>query len=167
MAAVNNLSAAGGNTTILLEDGPLREVTESDPRRTHVVAVSAKSKISLKGNLTHLINYLERNPEVSLANLSYSTTARRYHHNHRIAIAASSVPQVLKQLRSALDAVDTHKPIPNTGAPSGAFSFMGHGASHKSSNYELFHQAPSFRSHVRHPDAYRPGSGLSIFHPSH
>ncbi|KAF7162464.1 hypothetical protein CNMCM5623_007755 [Aspergillus felis] len=165
MATVNNFSAAGGNTTILLEDGPLREVTESDPRRTHVVAVSAKSKISLKGNLTRLIDYLERNPEVSLANLSYTTTARRYHHNHRVAIAASSVPQVLKQLRSALDTVDTHKPIPNTGAPSVAFSFTGQGASYKSSNYELFHQAPSFRAHILHLDAIAQGQGFPSFIP--
>jgi monodictyphenone polyketide synthase len=165
MAAVNNFSAAGGNTTILLEDGPLREVTESDPRRTHVVAVSAKSKISLKGNLTRLVNYLERNPEVSMANLSYSTTARRYHHNHRVAIAVSSVPQVLKQLRLTLDAVETHKPIPNTGALSVAFSFTGQGASYKSSNYELFHQAPSFRAHILHLDAIAQSQGFPSFIP--
>lgn len=164
MAAVNNFSAAGGNTTILLEDGPIREVTEADPRSTHVVAISAKSKISLKGNLERMIAYLEQNPDLSLADLSYSTTARRYHHNHRVSFAASGVPQVLKQLKSALDSAETHKPIKGTGAPSVAFSFTGQGASYKSSNYELF-SSPVFRSHIQHLDTIAQGQGFPSFLP--
>nr|UWK20204.1 polyketide synthase (PKS) [Trichoderma oligosporum] len=166
MAAVNNFSAAGGNTTILLEDGPMREeVLDVDPRPTQVVAVSAKSKISLRANLGRMIDYLEQNSDVSLADLSYSTTARRYHHNRRVAIAASSIPQALKRLKTTLDSVDSREPIPNGGASSVAFSFTGQGASYSSSNYELFHQSPSFRSQILHLDAIAQGQGFPSFVP--
>ncbi|KAI0595125.1 putative polyketide synthase [Biscogniauxia sp. FL1348] len=166
IAVINNFSAAGGNTAIALEEGPVREITEVDPRSTHVVTVSAKSKVSLKGNIERLIEYLDQNPEVSMADLSYTTTARRYHHNHRVAIPASDVGQVKKQLLSALSNADSHKPIPSTGAPPIAFAFTGQGASYKSFNLELFHQSPYFRSQIMHLDALAQGQGFPSFIPA-
>lgn len=166
IAVVNNFSAAGGNTSLVVEEGPVRAVTGTDPRPTHVVAVSAKSKVSLKGNIERLINYLDKNPDVSLADLSYSTTARRYHHNHRVAIAASDIAQVKKQLMSALSNTDSHKPIPSTGPPSVAFAFTGQGASHKSFNLGLFHHSPYFRSQIMHLDALAQGQGFPSILPA-
>ena len=165
IAIVNNFSAAGGNTSLVLEEGPVREAPEIDPRPTHVVALSAKSKISLKGNIERLLAYLDKNPNVSLAHLSYSTTARRYHHNYRVAIAASDVSEVEKQLASALDSVDSHKPIPSSG-PSVAFAFTGQGASYGSSNFELYHHSPYFRSQVLHLDTLAQGQGFPSFVPA-
>lgn len=165
-AAVNNFSAAGGNTSILLEDAPERQdAAKPDPRSTHVVAVSAKSKVSLRGNIERILAYLEGSPEVSLAHLSYTTTARRYHHNHRVAIAASSISQVRKQLNTALGSVETHKPIPSTGAPPVAFAFTGQGAMYKSSNFALFHYSPYFRSQILHLDTIAQGQGFPSFVP--
>ena len=163
IAVVNNFSAAGGNTSLVVEEGPERDVTETDPRSTHVVSLSAKSKVSLKGNIERLLAYLDNNPHVSLANLSYSTTARRYHHNHRVAIAASDMTQVKKQLTSALGSVDTHKPIPTTGPPPVAFAFTGQGASYKSSDLDLFHRSSHFRSQILHLDALAQGQGFPSF----
>ena len=41
---INNFSAAGGNTGLLLEDAPRLKAAVPDPRGTHVIAVTAKSK---------------------------------------------------------------------------------------------------------------------------
>jgi len=74
LAVVNNFSAAGGNTTILLEEGPTRpDPILQDSRASQVLVVSAKSRTSLTGNIELLISYLRSNPDVSLANLSYTT----------------------------------------------------------------------------------------------
>ena len=166
MAVVNNFSAAGGNTTVVIEEAPVREVIDTDPRSTHVVAVSAKSKISLKGNIERLLAYLDKTPHVSLADLSYSSMARRYHHNHRVAIAASGVTQVETQLVSALRSVDSHKPIPSTGPPPVAFAFTGQGASYKSSNLNILHHSPYFRSQILHLDALAQLQGFPSFVPA-
>ena len=168
LAIVNNFSAAGGNTSVAIEEAPVREVVGTDPRATHVIAISAKSKISLKGNLERFLAYLdknEHNPDFSLANLSYSSTARRYHHNHRVAVAASSVEQVRKHLTSALASADSHKPIPTTGPPPIAFAFTGQGASFKCYNLSLFHDSPFFRSQISHLDELAQSQGFPSFIP--
>ncbi|KAF7587027.1 hypothetical protein BBP40_007849 [Aspergillus hancockii] len=166
IAVVNNFSAAGGNTTVAIEEPPVRDIDVVDLRPTHVVAVSAKSKVSLKGNLERLIAYLEADPDVSLADLSYTTTARRYHHNHRVVFPASSVAQVKQKLVSYVSSVDTHKPIPATGPPPVAFAFTGQGASHKSMNLELFHHSPFFRSQILHLDSLARRQGFPPFVPA-
>lgn len=163
LAMVNNFSAAGGNTAIAIQEAPEHKLIGTDPRSSHVVAVSAKSKISLGGNIENLLAYLDQNPDTSMADLSYSTTARRYHHNYRLAFAASSVDQVKKQLQSALTNTANHKPIPATGPPAIAFAFTGQGASYKSFNLELFHDSPYFRSQILHLDALAQGQGFPSF----
>lgn len=168
LAIVNNFSAAGGNTSLAVEEAPMREVVGRDSREMHVIAVSAKSKISLKGNLERFLAYLDKNenePHFSLANLSYSTTARRYHHNHRVAIAASNVSQVRKHLMSAFQSADTHKPIPTTGPPSVAFAFTGQGASFKCYDLSLFRDSPYFRSQILHLDRLAQSQGFPSFIP--
>lgn len=168
IAVVNNFSAAGGNTTIAIEEAPVKEIHATDPRPTHVVAVSAKSKISLRGNLERMIAYLDSNPDVSLPNLSYSTTARRYHHNHRVAIAVSDTAQLKKQLTVNLQNVDTHKPIPSiaNGPPQVAFAFTGQGSSYKSMDLNLFHENPVFRSYIVDLDLLAQGQGYPSFIPA-
>lgn len=166
VAIVNNFGAAGGNTTLAIEEPPIRETYEIDPRPTHVIAVSAKSKVSMKGNLERFIAYLDANPDVSLPNLSYSTTARRHHHNHRVAIPASDTAQLKKQLASYLESVDSHKPIPVTGPPLIAFAFTGQGSSHKSMNLELFHDSPYFQTQILHLDSLAQGQGFPSFIPA-
>ena len=70
---LNNFSAAGGNTALLLEDCPLDESLQlKDPRSTHVVAVTARSKLSLKKNIESLKFLLDQNPDISLSSLSYT-----------------------------------------------------------------------------------------------
>lgn len=168
IAVVNNFSAAGGNTSIVLEDAPfLTKVVadaEKDPRPTHTVVVSAKSKVSLEGNLKNLVSYLETNPDTNLADLAYTTTARRAHYNHRIAVTASDTNQIRKKLAAAIGSTDSHKAIPNS-QPLVAFAFTGQGASHKSMNMQLFHQDPAFRREILNLDSIAKGQGFPSFVP--
>ncbi|KAL2808476.1 hypothetical protein BJX63DRAFT_439379 [Aspergillus granulosus] len=166
LAVVNNFGAAGGNTTMVLEEAQVRNITEADPRKTHIIAVSAKVKASLTGNIERLIAYLDANPETNLADLSYTTTARRYHHSHRVAISTSSVDQLKKHLGSALNNVDSIKPAGKSGPPPVAFSFTGQGASYKSMSLELYHDVPTFREHIQHLDSVAQGQGFPSFIPA-
>ncbi|KAI1324432.1 putative polyketide synthase [Xylariaceae sp. FL0255] len=172
IAVVNNFSAAGGNTSLVVEDGP--RVDESrfqnvDPRPSHVIAVSAKSKVSLRGNINRLLGYLEaegRNNMTTLEHLSYTTTARRHHHNHRVAFSASDVGQVKKQLESALEKVDSHKPISSSGGPVPiAFLFTGQGASYNSYSLELWHECPSFRDDISNLNSLVQSQGFPSIIP--
>ena len=167
LAAVNNFGAAGGNTTIVLEEAPIRDITETDPRQTHIIALSAKSKGSLSGNIERLIAHLDANPDINLADLSYTTTARRYHHTHRVAIATSHVAHLEKQLTSQLEKIDSIKPVGKSAPPPPvAFTFTGQGASYKSMSLELYRDVPIFREHIQHLDSLARGQGFPSFIPA-
>ncbi|KAI0175049.1 hypothetical protein BJ166DRAFT_460527 [Pestalotiopsis sp. NC0098] len=167
IAVVNNFSAAGGNTTIAVEEGPLRKTVGHDPRSTHLIPISAKSKVSLKGNIQRLVDYLEANPDVSLPDLSYSLTARRYHHSHRVAVTTSDVAHLKKQLLSQIESADSHKPIvASTGPPPVAFAFTGQGASYGTMNLELYHESKYFREQILQLDSFAQGQGFPTFIPA-
>lgn len=127
LALVNSFGAHGGNTTLLLEDAPERERLATNARSTHIVAVSAKSKASLKNNITNLLAYLEEHPDTDLGDLSYTTCARRIHHNMRTASAVSSTEQLKKFLAESVETGRDVRPIP-VDSPPVAFAFTGQGA---------------------------------------
>ena len=165
LAAVNNFGAAGGNTMMILEEAPRDTLPRAqDPRPTHVIALSAKTKGSLATNIKRLISHLDdSNGEVNLADLAYTTTARKYQHSFRVAITASSIAQVKQKLISQLDTVDALRPVGKSGSPSVAFAMTGQGASHQSMNLELYRDAPSFREQIHHLDAIAQAQGFPSF----
>ena len=163
LAVVNNFGAAGGNTTMVLEEAPIRDIMETELRQTHIITVSAKTTVSLAGNIGRLIAHLDVHSNVNLANLSYTTTARRYHHTYRIAIATSDVIHLKKQLASRLDNIDSIKSVKKSGPPPVAFAFTGQGASYKSMSLDLYRDVPTFREHIQHLDSLARGQGFPSF----
>jgi acyl transferase domain-containing protein len=166
IAVINNFSAAGGNTTVALEEAPEQEKTGFDPRPSHVFTVSAKSKTSFKGNIQRLLVFLTENEAISLADLAYSLTARRYHHNHRLAIHAADIKSLKQQLITNLDGVESQKPVSATDTPPIAFVFTGQGAAEKSMNLQLYHHSPIFRAQVDRLDLLARGHGFPSFVPA-
>jgi acyl transferase domain-containing protein len=166
MAAINNFGAAGGNTTMILEESQIREITETDPRETQVICISAKTKVSLAKNIERLINYLDENPDTRLTDLSYTTTARRYHHAYRTTFVTSSMDQLTKHLSARLEKVDSIKPVGKSDPPSVAFTFTGQGASYKSMDLRLYCDVPSFREHIDRLDSLARAQGFPSFIPA-
>jgi monodictyphenone polyketide synthase len=163
IAMVNNFGAAGGNTMIVLEEAPLRSNREVDPRSTFVVAVSAKTKGSLAANIENLVKYLDQHEATSLSDLSYTTTARKYHFNYRLSVVATNISGLKKQLTSQFAKVETIKPVGNNSHVPIAFAFTGQGASHKSMNLALFRDSPRFRKDVERLDSLAQAQGFPSF----
>ena len=150
-AVVNSFGAHGGNTTLLLGDAPERKLSGSDPRLNHPVVVSAKSKNSLKDNVTALLAYLGKHPDTDLGDLSYTTTARRIHHSSRVGVSASSVSQLRNALESTLPTIGDIRPVSVT-APSVAFAFTGQGSFYLGIGASLFKSFPYYRQQIAHLD---------------
>ena len=158
-AVVNSFGAHGGNTTLMLGDAPEREISGSDPRSSHPVVISAKSKKSLSDNLTALIGYLDKHPETDLGDLSYTTTARRIHHSSRVAVAASSITQLRDALTAALPTIGDIRPV-SANPPSIAFAFTGQGSFYLGIGASLYKSFPFYRQQIAHLDHLVQGFGF-------
>lgn len=139
---VNNFSAAGGNTAMVITDGKARSLRGIDPRTTQVVAISARALSSLKTNLKNLLDYLITHPNVSLPNLSYTTTSRRMVHNYRFSVAALNIDQVKSVLMRAISS--DILPVPQ--APIVVLTITGQGKMYPFVGSDLFRTNKVYRA---------------------
>ncbi|CAI6237317.1 unnamed protein product [Periconia digitata] len=164
MAFLNNFSAAGGNTAVLLEDAPLqRQVTcQPDARDVLPVAVTARTSESLIYNLRALIDHLQRYPDVPLPALSYTTTARRAHHRFRVLVSGANVEAITSALQRRVDdgeSIKAVKPVP----PNIAFVFTGQGTLYAGIAKQLYHHVAVFRSDLERFDRIARCHGFPSF----
>lgn len=159
---VNNFSAAGGNTGLLLEDGPSYKPAVADPRSMHVISVTAKSKAAMFRNAARLISYLEEHPNTSIADLAYTTTARRIQHNWRMVITASDIQQAQTSLEGRMN--DAFIPVlPES--PKVAFTFTGQGSHYVGLGKDLYENSSNFRENIEEFDRITRIHGFPSFIP--
>lgn len=160
---LNNFSAAGGNTAIMLEDGPLREAPQSvDPRSTQLLTVTARSIASLKRNIQNVIEYLNENQETTLSSLAYTLTARRIQHNYRVAFPVSDISKVKDALQAQLK--DTYSPTAMVPTKT-AFAFTGQGSQYTALGKKLYEDLKSFKVDIDQLDNLARIQGLPSFIP--
>lgn len=163
-ALLNNFSAAGGNSALLLEDAPAFIVKhQHDPRTSYQVALSAKTAASLKGNLASMMAFLKNNRDLSLASLSYTTTARRMHHPHRVIVSGSDIGEIKTRLEAAIARGDgATRP---KSAPKVAFAFTGQGSQYPGMGKQLFEGFELFRSNIKRFDQIARSQGFPSILP--
>jgi iterative type I PKS product template protein len=176
-ALVNSFDASGGNVTLAVQEPPpcATTIKPADPRGWHVVAVSARSAYSLQQNRIRLLDYLESRPETKLADLGYSTTARRIHEPLRCAYTGSSTGDILRQIRKD---VQDHQQQEATSVSSGSrtvtttrrsrnrsliFLFTGQGSQYAGMGAHLYRDHEGFRSMLLGYQELATGMGLPKF----
>lgn len=158
---LNNFSAAGGNTALLLEDGPVREAPKTaDPRGTLPVTVTARSIASLKRNISNLQQYVEDNGSTTLPSLSYTLTARRIQHNYRVAFPLADINKVGDVLQSQIK--ESYNPVPMAPTKT-AFCFTGQGSQYTGLGQKLYQDLKSFRDDINQLDQLARLQGLPSF----
>jgi acyl transferase domain-containing protein len=162
---VNNFSAAGGNSALLIQDAPPKKLLPagSDSRVQFPIAVTAKSGVSLQGNLRSLLKFLRENSEVSLPELSYTSTARRIHHQHRVLVMGATAEEICSKVETAL--------LNNTGvsrpksAPKVIFTFTGQGAQYPGMGKQLFEENAFVRNELLQLDQIAQNLGFPSMLP--
>ncbi|KAK1147826.1 Type I Iterative Polyketide synthase (PKS) [Aspergillus melleus] len=143
---LNNFSAAGGNTALLVEDAPERSRPGEDKRTRHVVAATAKTAKSLQ--------------EVSLSRLSYTTTARRMHHSFRVLVSGGDAVSIRERLQESVAIVHTVSPKSRI-----VMVFSGQGTLYAGMGQQLFDAVPSFRDCILRLNSIAQSQGFPPFLP--
>lgn len=164
LAMVNNFGAAGGNTAIILEEATLRPRLGNDTRLTHPITVSAKTPFSLQENLRQLIAFIEMRPDVSIADLSYTLTARKNHYNYRVSILASSLTEAATLLRPHIEPALEQLPTSPKQATV-AFAFTGQGTFYIGIGSQLYRDSRSFREKLDQLDGIAQRQKFPSFLP--
>ncbi|RCI13992.1 hypothetical protein L249_8046 [Ophiocordyceps polyrhachis-furcata BCC 54312] len=163
-AVLNSFNAAGGNTTLLLRDGPKmdREQECDDARGSYPVVISAKSATALSRNVEALASHLRGNPDISLPSLSYTTTARRMHYPFRTAFSVSSVRQLVSGLKSG-DRVQVSRRLKS---PPVVFTFTGQGSRDLGAARDAYAFLPRVvKASIEEHDAMVRRAGFASFLP--
>ena len=162
---LNNFSAAGGNSCVLVEDGP-RRATEDVPSRpdirpAHVIALSAKTKTALEANIRAMAQLLQSSDKITLCDLAYTSTARRQHYNFRSSYQA----QTIQDLKGSLDQDIALPPQQVRGPPKMIFAFSGQGSNHAGMGSYLYDTNTRFKKALDRFDAITQSQGFGSILP--
>lgn len=152
---------------IALEEPPSCADRGTDAREWHIVAVSAKTEASLQKNRERLFDFLTRYPDTPLADLGYTTTARRIHETLRCSYVSRSTRDILRQLSNDVKAArrpgaaPAKRPRPD--GPNYVFLCTGQGSQYTGMANELFRTSESFRQSVSKYQQIATASGLPYF----
>lgn len=152
-AVVNNFSAAGGNTALLLQEAPYKMIDlEGDPRKYHLVAISAKSSSALQANARNLLSFIRRMSVTGLplSSLSYTTTARRVHYAHRMCVSGSTSDELTVAISRAIELQAGREKILRS--PEIIFAFTGQGSHYLGMGKTLYTNIALFRNDIRRYD---------------
>lgn len=165
---INNFDAAGGNTSMVIEDAPKTSpstVNRLDPRSHHLVVVSGKTPNAILGNFQRLLQQAKRSAlGFKLQNLAYTTTARRMHHVLRQAYPVSSIDGLVNALeKSVADEPWKFQASSRGPKPSVVFVFTGQGSQYAGMAAELFATHPTFRETVEECEQICVSKGAPSF----
>ena len=162
---LNNFSAAGGNSCVLVEDAPEPAAgskrSRLDTRPVHVVTLSAKTQTALEASTRSMVHLLQNSDVASLADLAYTSTARRVHYNFRRSYVAPTVQDLSKSLEQDL----AHPPQQFRGAPKMIFAFSGQGSNHAGMGKDLYDTNTAFKMDLDRFDAIIQAQGFDPILP--
>lgn len=110
-----------------------------------------------------MIEYLTTHPQAKLADISYTTTARRSHHVFRTAYPAESINDLIELIDKDLQG--SKEPPRIAGKQSVVFTFTGQGSQYPGMGQELFETCPQFQQSILEFDAICVQQGLPSFLP--
>lgn len=144
---------------MLIEDPPVRLLSGSDPRTSHVITISGKTPNSLRMNKLRLLEFLKTTP-VDLSDLAYTTTARRQHHGYRRSYTCSRIHELLNTIDKDVSA--NQEPQRASKGPV-IFAFTGQGSQFSGMGNQLFTTNKYCRKLFQEYDAICVRQGLPSF----
>lgn len=166
-AGVSSFGISGTNAHVVMEEAPLSAapIRAEAPDRSHLVVLSARSEAGLRHQAAAWRRWIERNGDVSLRDVAYTSLCRRSHLEHRLSFVGSRVEQLAEAL-AAFERGEAHPALVHGEAKRGgklAFAFAGMGSQWRSMGRELLDTEPVFAEALaRCDEAIARHAGFSL-----
>jgi acyl transferase domain-containing protein/thioesterase domain-containing protein len=154
-AGVNSFGIGGTNAHVVLEEFSTNCPDESSTPPCSILVLSAKNPIALRELAGRYSCYLSRDSVIApITSVCFTAAVGRQHFDHRLAIAASDLPSLVKSLNTfsqdgQANGVATGKAKPKgTSKPRVAFLFTGLGSQYPGMGLDLYHSSLPFRDTI-------------------
>lgn len=149
-AGISAFGLSGTNAHMIIEEPPQLSFNPSEvDRPAHLLTLSAKSDDALADLAQKWVNYLEKNPQLNLADLAFSANTGRGQFNHRLAILAKSTLEAKDSLTAFTQKQACLNVFSQAVAKSRqnkiAFLFTGQGSQYADMGRQLYETQPTFR----------------------
>ncbi len=150
LAGVSGFGFGGTNAHIILEEAPqVSQKKEVIERPLHLLTLSAKSDVALRDMARSYEEFLGSHPEVSLADVCFTTNTGRTHFNHRACIITGSITELRQQLNAFITNGETNGllsgKVKGRKRPKIGFLLPGEGIEDLTMVGELYETQPTFR----------------------
>ncbi|MCO5062179.1 MAG: amino acid adenylation domain-containing protein [Kiritimatiellae bacterium] len=142
-AGVSSFGVGGTNAHVVLEEAP-QSPRQRAERSCYLLPLSARTDTALSAAATKLANFLEKQEEISLADVAYTLDTGRRRMAKRGFVVARDSSDAISALRSG---ASFRRGEPMAGKPSVVFLFPGQGSQHEGMGRELYANEPVFREH--------------------
>ncbi|MCG8338156.1 MAG: type I polyketide synthase, partial [Proteobacteria bacterium] len=161
LAGINSFGFGGTNAHAILQAYEPKDTDAlPDEQISHLVPFSAKSDKALDDTIVGITDSLkaEKTKSVPLADIAYSASLRKSHHNHRLAVVTKNKDDLLYKLEQylygdTLPGVASGVCKQETGIKS-AFVFSGMGQQWIGMGKHLFESEPVFADVIKKCDAH-------------
>jgi acyl transferase domain-containing protein len=160
-AGVSSFGIGGTNSHVVVEEAPPPEPAPA-ARAAQLLVLSARSEAALDRSTADLAAYLEANPGVRLADVSYTLQLGRKAFPHRRAVVARDPSKAAAALKKPAAAPVMAGVRSGSGRPV-AFLFSGQGSQHVGMGHGLYEIEPVYKEVVdRCAKLLEPHLGLDL-----
>ncbi|TCS97014.1 type I polyketide synthase [Hazenella coriacea] len=145
-AGVSSFGIGGTNAHVVLEESIDRGV--SDPgKKNQLLFFSAQTMKSLDEMTRKLVNYMDQNSHVNLADIAYTLHVGRKHLRYQRMLVASELEEAKREL-SQLNPAKVHTAMSEQTSRPVIFMFPGQGSQYMNMGLDLYREEKVFRDEV-------------------
>ncbi|RAL24605.1 type I polyketide synthase [Thermoflavimicrobium daqui] len=144
-AGVSSFGIGGTNAHVIVEEAPSTNRKRNiNPSPSQLLLLSGRSASVVHRQIERLVDYLEKNPQVHLADVAHTLQIGRKAFEYRTFVTANSVDEAIHCLREKQgDSLDK-----SWSSPQVYFLFPGQGAQYETMGKNLYQSVPTFRKAV-------------------
>lgn len=144
-AGVSSFGIGGTNAHIVLEEAPQPEPSAPE-KPWKLLMLSAKSSSALTTMTANMADYLKEHPNLSLADVAYTSQVGRRTFNHRRFVVCKDTAEAINTL--APQTGQTFTAFQEAEEQAVVFMFPGGGAQYVGMGLELYQHEPTFRAEI-------------------